>query len=212
MNRRLSHEKCYQAVVKVTEDFLARYGDTPLGVGYTRPEHSATYRIMLEVIRDWSRPSTILDVGCGTSRLYEFLLSNNLHNLEYTGLDLSPVALEISRAKYPNITYYDLNLLDEGNTIPPYDYVIMNGLFTWKGTVAFDDMFAYLRDMVRAAYAKARVALAFNLVSKHVDWERDDLFHLPFDSLAGFLKHEITERYTFRCDYGAHHYTTYVYR
>ena len=29
--------------------------------------------------------------------------------------------------------------------------------------------------------------IAFNVMTKHVDWERDDLFHLPFDQLAEWL-------------------------
>ncbi len=212
MNLHRIHEKCYMAVVRYTEDALARYGDTPLGVGYTRPEHSITYRVMMELIRDWSRPCTILDVGCGTSRLYDFLLSHNLQHMEYSGLDLSAKALEISKAKYPNITYYDANLLDENQTVPQFDYIVMNGIFTWKGPVTFEDMFAYLRQMVQAAYTRARIGIAFNVVSKQVDWERSDLFHVPFDVLANFLENEVSEKYSFRCDYGFHHYTTYVYR
>ncbi len=54
--------------------------------------------------------------------------------------------------------------------------------------------------------------MAFNVMSKHVDWEREDLFHLPFDTLAEFLKKELTRNFVFRNDYGLYEYTTYVYR
>jgi hypothetical protein len=49
-------------------------------------------------------------------------------------------------------------------------------------------------------------------MSKHVDWERDDLFHLPYDPLAAFLKAEISRHFVFRADYGLYEFTTFVYR
>jgi hypothetical protein len=54
--------------------------------------------------------------------------------------------------------------------------------------------------------------LAFNVMSKHVDWERDDLFHLPLDVLADFLTKNLTRNYIIRNDYGRYAYTVYVYR
>jgi hypothetical protein len=48
-------------------------------------------------------------------------------------------------------------------------------------------------------------------MSKHVDWEREDLFHLPFDTLAAFLKQELSGNFVIRNDYGLYEYTTYVY-
>ena len=66
--------------------------------------------------------------------------------------------------------------------------------------------------MRQRVFEKARVGIAFNVMSKHVDWERDDLFHLPFDVLAGFLRRELSRHYVFRANYGLYEYTTYVYR
>jgi hypothetical protein len=45
-----------------------------------------------------------------------------------------------------------------------------------------------------------------------VDWERDDLFHLPFHTMADFVRGELSHHFLFRQDYGLHEYTTYVYR
>jgi hypothetical protein len=49
-------------------------------------------------------------------------------------------------------------------------------------------------------------------MSHHVDWQRDDLFHLPFDTLAAFLRTEVSRHFLFRADYGLYEYTVYVYR
>jgi hypothetical protein len=88
----------------------------------------------------------------------------------------------------------------------------MNGVFTEKRGLTFDEMFAYLERTLSAVFAKAEMGVAFNVMSKHVDWERDDLFHLPFDTLARFLIESLTRNFVIRSDYGLYEYTTYVYR
>jgi hypothetical protein len=54
--------------------------------------------------------------------------------------------------------------------------------------------------------------MALNLMSKHVDWERDDLFHLPIDELLQFSRRELSRHVVIRHDYGLYEYTAYVYR
>jgi hypothetical protein len=78
--------------------------------------------------------------------------------------------------------------------------------------LAFDEMLAYFERMLSAVFAKAEMGVAFNVMSKHVDWERDDLFHLPIDTLAHFLITSLTRNFVIRSDYGLYEYTTYVYR
>jgi hypothetical protein len=90
--------------------------------------------------------------------------------------------------------------------------VIANGVFTEKRSLPWDDMWDYTREMITALYGLARVGLAFNVMSHHVDWEREDLFHLPYDTLAAFLKARISRHFVFRADYGLYEYTTYVFR
>jgi hypothetical protein len=49
-------------------------------------------------------------------------------------------------------------------------------------------------------------------MSRLVDWERDDLFHLPFDVMAEFVGKRLSRHFVIRHDYPAYEYTTYVYR
>ena len=73
-------------------------------------------------------------------------------------------------------------------------------------------MFSYFKQLSTRVFKYAAVGMAFNVMSKHVDWEREDLFHLPFDTLAEFVRKELTRNFVFRNDYGLYEYTTYVYR
>jgi len=105
-----------------------------------------------------------------------------------------------------------MDLLDENASLPMFDYIVLNGVFTEKRELSFDEMLSYFKQLVPRVFAHAAVGIAFNVMTKHVDWEREDLFHLPFDTLAEFLKKELTRNFVFRNDYGLYEYTTYVYQ
>jgi SAM-dependent methyltransferase len=206
--------KKYIEIVEHYEACLAKHGDTHLGVDWPKPEDAATrYRVMLEVIRKPCPPVVrLLDFGCGASHLYEQMLATGVIGVEYTGLDLSPKFVELSRKKFPDNKYVCADILEEPEAIPSYDYIVMNGVFTEKRSLAFDEMLAYFERTLSAVFAKAEMGVAFNVMSKQVDWERDDLFHLPFDRLARFLTTSLTRNFVIRNDYGLYEYTTYVYR
>lgn len=206
--------KRYVEIVKHYEACLTAHGDTHLGVDWPQAQDAETrYRVMLELIRRPHPPTVkLLDFGCGASHLYEHIIAKGLTGIEYTGLDLSPKFVELSRKKFPTNHYICADILEQPDAVPTSDYVVMNGVFTEKRGLTFDEMRAYFERTLVAAFAKAQHGIAFNVMSKHVDWEREDLFHLPFDTLGRFLIKALTRNFVIRNDYGLYEYTTYVYR
>lgn len=205
----------YTSIVDHYEACLERYGDTHLGVDWPNAEDASTrHRVMLDVIRKRhsGRSVTLLDFGCGTSHLYDFILRENVQGINYSGLDLSPRFVEVAKRKHPRTQYWCMDLLTTDATLPDFDYVVMNGVFTEKLDLSFDGMFAYMRALVSRVWEHTSGGMAFNVMSKHVDWEREDLFHLPFDQLAGWLVSSLSRNFAIRADYGLYEYTTYVYR
>jgi SAM-dependent methyltransferase len=206
----------YSEIVTHYEACLARHGDTHRGVDWPNEADARTrYRVMLEVIREAPtplQPISLLDFGCGAGHLLAHLRAEQQSNVRYMGIDMSPKFVDLCRDKFPDSEFLCGDILQGDVEIPQVDYVVMNGVFTEKRSLPFEVMFDYFRQVLRRVYPLARRGLAFNVMSKHVDWERDDLFHLPFDSLATFLRREIGRHYQFRADYGLFEYTAYVYR
>jgi len=93
-----------------------------------------------------------------------------------------------------------------------FDYVVLNGVFNYRGEIPFDRMLAYWQDVLVVAFKHARTGLAFNVMSPHVDWTRDDLFHLPLDTMSAFVWSRLTRFFVVRHDYRACEYVTYLYR
>jgi SAM-dependent methyltransferase len=207
--------KDYLSIVSECEGDLEKYGDCYLGVGWTKKaEYAATrYRVMLDVIKAGrSDKISLLDFGCGASHLYEYILRHGLDHIQYSGLDLSQKFLDLSRTKFPDVDYHYIDVLSDPKALPQFDYIILNGVFNSKCKLSFEWMFSYWQQLIAAVFDKARVGIAFNVMSKQVDWERDDLFHLPFDMMATYLTKSISRYFIIRHDYGLWEYTTYVYR
>jgi cyclopropane fatty-acyl-phospholipid synthase-like methyltransferase len=155
---------------------------------------------------------TLLDFGCGAAHLYDFIIKNSYKNINYSGLDLSEVFINFCRLKYKKNVFICSDILQTPDQIGIYDYIVLNGVFTEKRDLSFENMFDYFKEMVKILFQKTSIGIAFNVMTKHVDWEREDLFHLPFDLLATFLKSEISRNYTIRNDYGLFEYTVYLFK
>ena len=206
-------DRKHRTIIDHYEACLARYGDTNLGVDWPdKLDAEKRYCVMLEVVRENNAGLTLLDFGCGASHLYPYLQHSRFSGLEYHGLDASPAFCALSRNKYPENNYICLDVIAEPEKLGKFDYVVMNGVFTEKRDLTFEEMFEYFKQVMRVVFPKVRCGLAFNVMAKAVDWERADLFHLPTDALIFFLVQELSRHFVIRNDYGLYEYTVYVYK
>ena len=192
---------------------LIAHGDSFRGAGYTKSPREAVdrYKLMLGVIRDQRSPASLLDFGCGLGHLLDHL-QQHPRDIRYTGLDLSAKYIEAARRRHPATEFIQMDVLESDAGLLNYDYVVLNGLFNYRGGIDYQTMLEYWRSLMTVVYRHCRIGLAFNVMSKIVDWERDDLFHLPFDAMAEFVGTKLSRHFVIRHDYRAYEYTTYVYR
>jgi SAM-dependent methyltransferase len=211
----------YQELIDHYESCLAAHGDTHRGVDWPNAADADTrYRVMLEVMRPKHAAETshqpqrlrLLDFGCGAAHLLEHLKRHGHDNIDYIGVDASEKFIDLCRQKFPRAEFHAIDLLAGDAELPAADYTIMNGVLTEKRGLSFDAMWDFAAELLPRIFAATRVGLAFNVMSAHVDWERDDLFHVPYDRLAALLKARLSRHFQFRADYGLYEYTTYVYR
>ncbi len=206
--------KLHRVLVEHYERCLEQHGDSHLGVDWPKADDAATrYRTMLEVVRPGSsKPIELLDFGCGAGHLLEYLRKQPIPGLTYLGLDASPKFIDLCHRKFPGVAFFCRDVLNPDAEVPACDYAVMNGVFTEKREMSFDEMFAFWSAVLSKVFAAARVGVAFNVMSTQVDWERDDLFHLPLDRMAHFLTHRLSRHFVVRNDYGLYEYTVYLYK
>ena len=203
----------YYKIVKHYEDCLEKHGDNHLGVDWPKIDDvNKRYKIMLDIIKfneDTDEVVSLLDFGCGTAHLLEYIKKNK-YKIQYSGLDISQKFIDVARNKYPNNSFYCLDIFDSYDEIENFDYFVLNGVFTEKRELSFDEMWEYFTEMIKIIYIKCNKGFAFNVMSKNVDWERDDLFHVSHDLLSAFFSKNLTRNYIIRNDYGLYEYTVYI--
>ena len=206
--------KKYLNIVRHYESCLKKHGDTHLGVNWPRAkEIDLRHQVMLEVIKEKKdKKIKLLDFGCGTSALYEYIKKKKLNNIIYSGLDLSEEFIKIAKNKFPKNKYYCLDILTDYKKLPIFNYIVLSGVFTQKRDLTQKEMFAFFKKMINRVFSKAKNGIAFNLLPKQVDYEKKESFYLSFDKLANFLVKEVSRNFIIRNDYGLWEYTTYVYK
>ncbi len=203
----------YRQLADHYEACLDRHGDTHRGVDWPNAADAETrYRVMLDVMREQpDTPASVLDIGCGAGHLLTHIRASG-RPIDYRGLDISHKFVDLCRSKFPEATFHRADLLQDAHGIEPADYAVLNGVFTEKLTLSQEEMTDFMRRLLVAAWPLTVKGMAFNVMSIQVDWQRDDLFHMPFDTLADFVTKNLTRRFVFRQDYGLYEYTAYLYR
>ena len=196
-------DKKYLTIISHYEPCLRRHGGTHLGVDWPKEEDADTrYQVNARSYQARGQRRSPKGYPLGfrlwASHLYEYMLKKQVNGVDYSGLDLSDEFIRLSKAKFPNLTYYHADILEDTSALPFFDYIVLNGVFTLKCDLSFPEMLEFFQKTVRRTFQRARVGTAFNVMSKQVDWERHDLCHLPLDTLASFLTHDVSRNFVVR--------------
>ena len=89
--------------------------------------------------------------------MLDYIRSHHEWNrIRYTGLDLSPRYVEAARERHPDADLIEMDILDRDAALPDYDYVVMNGVFNYRGELSRERMLAYWKRMTLAAFRHCR--------------------------------------------------------
>jgi dTDP-4-amino-4,6-dideoxygalactose transaminase/SAM-dependent methyltransferase len=195
---------------------LIEFGDNAQGAFWPNEADRRTrFDVMLDVMSgDSSGPLTLCDLGCGTGELLAHMRRRGMDDIAYTGADISTVALTHARAKFPEARFVEIDVNASGADLDSIacDYLVADGVFTAKFDLSHEAMWALLQETIERVWPHVRRGIAFNVMSKAADWERDDLFHVPMDDIARMLHRLAGRRVRFRADYGLYEYTAYAFK
>jgi SAM-dependent methyltransferase len=198
-------------LVRHYSQLFDRYGDSPQACQYPDYYAQAFRFLQLMQVGDLNGKS-VLDLGCGKADLYDFLLKQGIR-CHYTGIDLVPGFIDLARVKYPEADFYrqDIRHLVLDSV---YDYIMINGVFNnhWSGSQ--EDHVDYMQEILKAAFSRCRVAMAFNFISSYVDWQDPALvLHEP-ERVMSFCLNELSRKVVLMHFYEEDHGDTavFVYR
>ncbi len=201
----------------VYEESLRQNGAVPQGVLWPNAADLAKrFQVLLEPALEAAAETgtvSLLDFGCGPGLMLDFLAENGMAaTLDYTGVDMLQPMVDAARRRWPQARF-DVRDVRQAPFAPDsFDFVVACGAFTAKFGLGHEDMAGLVTGTLEALWPSVRRALAFNVMSKHVDWERQDLFHWPLDDIAAFCKAKLSRHLCFRTDYGLWETTVIVRR
>jgi SAM-dependent methyltransferase len=190
-------------------DFYKEHGDNHGGVGWLKQNGlNERYSAHCSVIKE---PGTVLDFGCGLAALNGWMKENGYEKCDYTGLETSEPHYDACVKKFPNLKFIKSDFLSDPESVSNYDYVILCGILTMKVGYTNEMMWEYTKDLLRKIWQKANKGISFNLMTKFVDWEREDLYHVSFDQIAKFVNDELSRDFEIKAHYGdLYEYTVIV--
>ncbi|MBB4265544.1 class I SAM-dependent methyltransferase [Roseospira visakhapatnamensis] len=187
---------------------LSRHGQTHASLEWrSRESQERRFGVLREAgIRDGQ---SVLDVGCGTGDLLDWMRRHGVTPGDYLGLDITPAMVEHARARFPDHRFQQGCLLS-GPDLPreSYDWVVASGIFAHR----YERPEAYMRQMVEAMVARATCGVAVNSLSRKApnaaQWT---MFHADPEETLAWAK-TIVPVAMLREDYDPHDFTLYLYR
>lgn len=168
---------------------------------------------------DWTcfsreKPLRLLDLGCGPGFLLDYLShAGLLDKVDYTGIDLSVEILDEAQRRWPDKKFLLRDI--RANPFPEgeFDYAVLCGVFTVRFSLSNEYMLKLTVETLKATWISVKNGMAFNVMSKHVDWEREDLFHLSCDQAVQIAWKQLgTRQVRILHDYGLYEYSCLVFK
>lgn len=180
---------------KITDHYrelLAKYGDSAAAAQWSSRESQFRRFAALARIGDL-RDKRVLDFGCGTGTLHDYLVSVGQTPALYHGCDIMSEFFDIARQKIPRGQFCHPDALGDAR----FDYVFVSGVFNnrKRGNRKF------WQKSIRSLFARSDIALAFNMMSTYVDYRDPALYYEDPAQAFTFVKREVTPFVALNHDY-----------
>lgn len=207
--------KKYEIIYKHYENTLKKHGLNHKGMDWPKEEDLLKrFNVMYDLFKyDKREIGSVLDLGCGIGLFLNYIENlKSSFKINYKGIDISEEMIKGAKAINKEGDFEVRDVLIQPLEKNQYDYIIMNGLMTEKVSLKQEEMIEFAQNIISVAFHAANIGIAFNVMSSHVDWKRDDLFHWELDELVGFLVKNCSRHVKINMDYGLYEYTVYVYK
>lgn len=144
---------------------------------------------------------TVLDVGCGRGDFGNYLF-NSGYNVGYTGIDLSPLAVDVGKFKYQNLIDKDtvnesgnkkfellnLNFDTDTEITNRYDWVFhITNLTIDYGNFKNRSRYEYLEQLVMKSLEIANEGVIFMLLNENAEFKDDLYINYSFTEISNIM-------------------------
>ena len=208
----MSRETITAAFVEHYSSKIREHGPNAKGVDWVHEDRALQRQdMMLGVVlpEDKSKNISLLDVGCGYGALLSRAQSQGL-TLDYTGNDLVTDMITHACALHPDSHFVVGDFL-ETEWHETYDYVICNGIMTFKHHASLLEMEAYCYALITKMFKLARKGIAFNMMSSRVNYFDQKLFYKNPIEIISFCQSNLSSKLRLENAYYPFEFTIHLY-
>lgn len=176
---------------------LEEFGDSAEATQWPSTEAQERRMAQLTQIADL-RFAKVLDFGCGTGHLLSFLKKTCSFEGEYVGFDICPKMVETAKQKFPESRFEHKDILAEA-VGEKFDFIFINGVFNNK----VENNWLLMTSILEKLFPLTEKGLAFNGLSKYVDYLNDEYFYIDPGTVFQFCKEKLSPFVTLKHDYAS---------
>jgi len=191
---------------------LRAHGDSSKGVGWKNDEaQNIRFAQLVKVIEERSGFS-INDLGCGTGKLHDYLLSEGFAPALYHGYDILVEMIEATRQRLASTSNIRLTKIDSAENMDLCDYSVASGIFNVKYEAREYEWLNYVLSTIEQMNIKSTRGFAFNLLSRYSDKEfmQSYLFYADPMYFFDYCKRNFAKDIALLHDYGQYDFTIIV--
>ena len=154
--------------------------------GWGDNDKYGNFKLLTDIIDYTHKPlknTSVLDVGCGTGDLYNFLRQRGVKR--YLGIDIYHMSVEYAHMKYPQGKFITSDFL-EYEFKESFDYIFCSGALA---AILETNNYYLMTAFIHKMWSLTTVGLSFNFLTREYEKEKDDeLFLYDRDEVLKLCK------------------------
>ncbi len=201
-----------ESITRFYTDHLKGHGDSSQGVGWKNDAAQEIRFIQLLKVIDQQNGFSINDLGCGTGKLFSFLMTNHLKAARYNGYDILQEMIDSAKSKLANHDNVILKMIQSPSEMEIADYSICSGIFNVKYDVSEADWLHNILTTLNAMNEKSIRGFSFNLLTKYSDKEfmQNYLYYADPLFMFDYCKRTFSKNVALLHDYDQYDFTIIV--
>ena len=184
--------KIFNSLESHYNDLFKKYGDN---VKSSQQINNKTRNIrFFHLIKGihFDKNDKVLDFGCGTGFLYNYIKKYCKFKGYYTGYDIASEIIKFNKKKFKKnkrVNFKKINILKDGLK-EKFDYIIINGTFNNKTKKNW----LWMQKILLKLYPNTKKILIFNNLSSYVDYKNKSLFYINPEKVFKFCKINLSKQ------------------
>ena len=178
----------HQSISDHYDRLIEKYGINSLkSIGWASGKQEIRFQELINYFQ-FKEYFSLLDLGCGRGDLFNYLNDmRSINTFEYLGCDVNLNFIEYAIKRFDNID--TCSFMHSQDDFPTnleensYDYCVASGLLS-SSFVTKD----YRDNLLVSLYRVCSKAMAFNLLTKDVDYEEEKYFYSELSDIIGLFE------------------------